>query len=331
VRRFIVILAVAAAASIVLLSVAPAQATAPGKNGRIAFRRYLNASHTWGAIFTIKPDGMGLHQVTNPHHGVLTAAADWSPNGRWIAYARGTEDDARIFKIRPDGTHHVFLSGSCRGPCIADLQPAFSPRGKRIVFSRAAAAHPTVGGLIALYVMRADGFNAHRVTQRGASLKVHNRFEDLDPQWSPSGKRVVFDRYDKRHDNHAMFTVRLDGTGLRRLTRWRMDATLGDWSPNGNWILFISHEDTSIQNNIFLVRPNGKDLHRVTHTFGGTYHWFGNTFSPDGRFIVGSRVPGHGKQGNADVYVMNVDGTGLRNVTSSGIWDSGPDWGAQRR
>lgn len=331
-RRFILImLAVATAASTALLTVAPADATAGGKNGRIAFRRYLNKDHTWGAIFTMRPDGTGLRHVTRPPRGVLTAAADWSPNGRWIAYVRGTEDDGRIFKIRPNGTHRTYLSGTCTGTCFADLQPAFSPAGKRIVFSRFAGAGQPVGGLIALYGMRANGNRAHRVTQKGAPLDVANRYEDLDPQWSPSGKRLVFDRFDNRHGKHAIFTVRVDGTGLRKLTPWRLDGTLADWSPDGRWILFISHEDPARQNNIFLVHPDGSNRHRITHTFGGKYHWFGNTFSPDGRFIVASRSPGHGQSGNADVYVMNVDGTSLRNLTNTTAWDSGPDWGPRRR
>jgi TolB protein len=327
-KRALIGLAVAAVASIVLLSVSPAGATAPGENGRIAFRRYLNSAHSSGAIFTTRPDGTGARQVTHPRPGVLHAAADWSPDGRWIAFVRGTLDDGRMFKIHPDGTHRAPLSETCTGSCFADLQPAFSPSGEQVVFTRFSGEGK--GGLVALYVMRADGTHVSQVTQQGASLAVQNRFEDADPQWSSAGNRVVFERQDNhRGAHHAIFTVRPDGTGLRRVTEWPLDATLADWSPDGRWILFISHEDPEAQNNIFVAHPDGSDLHRVTHTFGGTYHWYGSTFSPDGRFIVSSRTPGHGKPGNADVFVMNVDGSGLRNVTNSFAWDSGPDWGSR--
>jgi hypothetical protein len=30
---------------------------APGKNGPIAFRRYFDDQQTWGAMFTVQPDG----------------------------------------------------------------------------------------------------------------------------------------------------------------------------------------------------------------------------------------------------------------------------------
>ena len=39
------------------------------------------------------------------------------------------------------------------------------------------------------------------------------------------------------------------------------------------------------------------------------------SFSPDGKWMTVSRTPGSGKKGNADVYVMRADGTGLRQVT----------------
>ena len=36
------------------------------------------------------------------------------------------------------------------------------------------------------------------------------------------------------------------------------------------------------------------------------------SFSPDGKWLTVSRTPGSGTKGNADVYVMHADGTGLK-------------------
>ena len=49
-----------------VLPATPAQATFPDKNGRIAFRRFLNEDRSWGAVFTINADGFGERQVTFP-------------------------------------------------------------------------------------------------------------------------------------------------------------------------------------------------------------------------------------------------------------------------
>jgi hypothetical protein len=63
--RAAVIAALAVTAAL-CVAVPSADATFPNHNGRIAFRQYLNEEHTWGAVFTLKPNGTGERQVTFP-------------------------------------------------------------------------------------------------------------------------------------------------------------------------------------------------------------------------------------------------------------------------
>ena len=303
-----------------------AQATVRGENGRIAFRRYLNKAQTRGAIFTIKPHGTGVRQITHPRRGFVTDEPDWSPNGRWIVYHREAKGEfpSRLFKIRPDGSNRKHLSGTCERPC-GDSFPAWSPKGKRIAFQRESCG-TGMNNLIAIYVMRADGTHPRRVTHKNATCATRHPLEDHGPAWAPSGNRIAFERLDHRKGKQAIFTIRLDGSGLRRLTPWRIDASQPDWSPNGRWIVFRTQEQSETRGNIALVHPDGTGFHRITHS-RGMHKWLSSSFSPNGKKIQAGRVPGRGKAGNADVYVMNLDGTGLRNVTKSGAWESASDWG----
>jgi len=249
------------------------------------------------------------------------------------------ETAAASSKVRSDGTDRTNLTGSCTGECLSELGPAFSRNGARIAFTRGAGTCSGVPAtdrcLVTVQVMRADGTHVRRVTQPDATTAIHNRYEDNWPQWGPHDRRIVFERRDNNRllgpdlQAHAIFTVRPDGTHLRRLTPWRLDAAQPDWSPNGRWILFRSHENGDRQNNLYLVHPDGSDLHRVTHTFTGgepTATWGHATFSPDGTMITAAHKPGVGNPGNPDVWVMNLDGSGLRDVTNSVMWDSAPDW-----
>jgi Tol biopolymer transport system component len=149
----------------------------------------------------------------------------------------------------------------------------------------------------------------------------------MEAGWSPDGKRLVFQR--QNHNGAlAIYTVRLDGTDERRLTPWRLNAgDHPDWSPDGRWIVFRSHVDQDQQGNVYLVHPNGSDLHRITdtHTHGATAY-LSYSFSPDGTMITVAYTA-IGDPGNPDVWVMNLDGSGFRNVTDSVIWDCRPDWG----
>jgi TolB protein len=316
--------------STVLLAAAPAHGTAHGKNGRIAFRRYYNADHTRGDIFTIRLDGSAERQVTHSKPGQLATEPDWSPSGRWIVYQvapHGDLDRSRLYKIHPDGSDRTFIDHSCQAPCRSDGFAQWSPDGRRIAFQRelGPAADPTA--LVALYVMRANGTHARQVTHRRADPTAAHRFQDLAPTWSPPATRLAFERQNNSTGLHAIWTVRLDGTRVRRITPWRLDAGQPDWSPDGRWILLRSQEGSDDSGNVWLVHPDGTGLHRVTHTAPGTGKWGSGSFAPNGRKIVNSHSPGIGAAGNSDVYVMRLDGSHLRNLTASGTFESAPDWG----
>jgi Tol biopolymer transport system component len=307
-----------------------AQATVSGSNGRIAFRRYLNEAETHGAIFTIRPDGTGERRVTRPHKGFITTEPEWSPTGNWIAYhlEEAETERSKLFKIRPDGSHRRSLSGSCTGDCLGYRLPAWSPNGRRIAFVRESCSTGS-DNLQSIYVMRSDGTRARALTHKRAKCGERHPLGDLAVQWAPGGRRLVLERIDQRKGLRAIFTVRRDGSGLHRLTPWKMDAASPDWSPNGRWIAFRSQEQSETEGNILLVHPGGGARHRITHS-GGAVKWYSCTFSPNGKRITAAASPGVGDAGNADVYVMRTDGSGLRNVTRSAPWEGTPDWGPGR-
>ncbi len=308
----------------------PAHATVRGKNGRIAYRQYLNQAQTRGAIFTIRRDGTGVRQLTHPRRRVIiTDEPDWSPNGRWIVYQVENQNGSRLFKIRANGSSREYLSTGCprldeAGRC-GDGYASWSPGGKRLALQRESCGTGS-NNLIAVYVMQAEGTHARRVTQKKATCATRHPLADQAPAWAPSGRRLAFERFDHKRGKHAVFTVRLDGTGLRRLTPWRIDASQPDWSPNGRWVAFRTQEQSETRGNIALVHPKGRGFHRITHS-RGKHKWLSCSFSPNGKKIQAGRFPGRGKAGNADIYVMNLDGTGRRNLTRSGSWESASDWG----
>jgi Tol biopolymer transport system component len=61
----------------------------------------------------------------------------------------------------------------------------------------------------------------------------------------------------------------------------------------------------------------------VTHA-GARTKVYSASFSPDGTAITLGMT---GVNGQADVYTIGIDGTGLTPVTRSPAWDSAPDWG----
>jgi TolB protein len=175
-----------------------------------------------------------------------------------------------------------------------------------------------------LAVTNADGSDQRTV------LRLGGYQGDLDyPQFSPDGKRLVFEQNNSQlgrpSRGRAVFVVNVDGTGLHRITPWQLAAGDGpDWSPNGKLLLFRSYVDVaSKQSQLYLARPDGTGLKQITHFRPGT-SVTSASFSPDGRWITFGRS---GVGGKADVFVMRVDGTGIRPLTRTRLWDSARDWG----
>ncbi len=314
----------------------PVEATVAGQNGPIAFRRYTNDDHSRGAIFVVRPDGTRDRRLTHPGSKGVSAEPDISPNGRRVVYSlyrHGREEQSVLKKIRINGTHRHALSQTCTDPCVTDGYPAWAPRGHRIAFQRGLGPRARHIRMIAVYVMRADGSHARRVTQRGRDPLVAQPVADEAPAWSPDGRRLAFERFSHARQHQAIFTTRLDGTGGRRITPWALDASQPDYSPNGRWILYRTRAGSDTSGNIGMVRPNGERRHLVTHARAGHAKWLSASFSPSGRKITAGRTRVvDGQQRNADVFVIRLDGSGRRNVTSSpNRWESAPDWGPVRR
>ena len=308
-----------------VLSTPPARSTPPGVNGRIAFQRVFwrtDGSTARVAIFTIRPSGAGLLQLTDPPVGVETARVRWSPDGSRLAYMRTKLEPRRphVMVMRPDGTHRTDLTrGHCpHVSCSGEEDPAWSPGGNRIAFSR------WVGETQMIFVMRRNG--THRVQ---VMPNAGGRYDDWAPTWSPRGHRLVFRRWDRVREAAALFVVRIDRAHFRRITPWVLDpGSRPDWSPDGRWIVF-QRPNAKGNTRLCLIHPNGTGFRRITHS----RIWRWGRFSPDGTMITAQREPGETTQD--DIYVMRRDGSGIEPVTGN-VLDPGepsppaegvPDWG----
>jgi hypothetical protein len=89
------LLGVACALALAGAAATPAAATPAGKNGPIAFRRYLGPDRTRGSIFTIWADGTHERQVTLPPADSSDDYPDFASDGSFIALQRCTPASCR--------------------------------------------------------------------------------------------------------------------------------------------------------------------------------------------------------------------------------------------
>jgi TolB protein len=318
-RRPVLGLALAGGAllSAVLLP-GPSQASPSAVNGRIAFSAQV---HRVSQVFTIKPDGTGLYQLTSGDWPAGQFGLTWTPDGRSLLWT--VTDAAGIDKmvtgVRGGGR---VVSPPCTGTCLGDDDPDYSPDGKKIAFERAFG--PIVRGnasLVAIFTMNADGGQLTQLTRP-------TNAEDHQPQWSPDGKKIAFVRSGSKG---AIEMMNADGSNLRRLTPYRIDASDPRWSPDGKRILFNTYAEATPGKsaNLFTMRANGTHRVALTHYKGGTLQAFACDWSPDGTRILLRRMRYSGTNTEiGDFYILNLHNKHVIRLTHAHIsYDAQATWG----
>jgi Tol biopolymer transport system component len=197
------------------------------------------------------------------------AAPVWSPRGDWIAFGLGefipfqaAKAPSHLALIRPDGKELQLLTAGDRN----DGFPSWSPDGHRLVYR-------TTEKLGAARAVK--GLRIIDIQTRKVQVLTDGAHNDNFPAWSPDGQRIAFT--SDRDGPYNLYTIRPDGSGLRRLTHSKGRDAHCCWSPDGQWILFSSdrggHRDELLLSGIagqaagdaYAVRPDGKDLRRLTN------------------------------------------------------------------
>src|ERR671931_210790 len=228
---------------------------------------------------------------------------------------------AAVFTIDASGTGQRQVTHPPKG--VVDDQPDWAPDGSRVAFSRCPKKPE---GPCAIYTVHPDCSGLTRVSKPcPPSGRIPPCTDDYVASFSPDGKELVFKQFSGQKNGRGQNIVSADGTHSRRVTPWSLHAGDNpDWSPDGKWILFRSYEDVdNKQSQIYLIHPDGSGLKQLTHFKKGAIVT-SSSFSPDGKRIVFATT---GLGGNADLFVMRPDGSGMHPITRTKLWDSAPDWG----
>ena len=213
-----------------------------------------------------------------------------------------------IYVSNPDGTGRRQLTS---GPAV-DAGATWSPDGTLLAYASLDPAARTVS----VVIVDPDG--------RHPVVVADDLGAPGDMVWSPDSRHVAF--HAKSASGDRLYVADVDPPRARPLGPPSLQGQEPSWSPDGTEIAFkrVGPCCSAQDDTLWLIGVDGSNLHQLTATGGADNALLNTAWAPDGNRLAFLAV---GMGARLDVYLINEDGTGRRNLSETPDEDEyWPSW-----
>ena len=242
----------------------------------------------------------------------VCASPIWAkaPTTPKILFTSSRDGNREIYMMNPDGSEQVNLTQHR----AEDMSAVWSPRGDKILF----VSNRQGTGVRDLYVMDPDGSNIRRVFKRKAKGQRRN------PAWSPDGKQFVYSYVDWDRWEFGLYLGTFGEEDAEELPY----GSSPEWSPDGSEIAYsISHQFGS---RLTFMDVRTRKLEQplpdkaLQWQYNPSWSAVGDRLAIsgnrhllpviDGKGLDEARALHNAWQDKFTVFIVNRDGTGLRQL-----------------
>jgi Tol biopolymer transport system component len=243
----------------------------------------------WSGDLPAASDTVSVQNERATSQSPLAATADWA----YLVYQSYRDGNWEIYLVH-DGQEFRLTNNPA-----TDARPRLNRGSTKVAFNS------NRDGNYEIYTMNIDGSNVKRLTNNTASDSV--------PAWSPDGTKIAF--MSRRDGNYEIYVMNADGSGQTQLTNLpTTDDVTPVWSPDGNQIAWV--QENGSYGAIDVMNANGSGQHQI---LGSRPYLADIQWSPAGNRFAFDAVP-NGFSFSI-IYVVNTDGSGMREVSSWAYWD----------
>lgn len=235
----------------------------------------------------------------------------FSPDGCCVAFQSDRSGHWEIYVADQRGAPAVNLTHRSEN----DTAPAWSPDGTRIAFIAMDAASSVVLSLLDVHSGQIQ------------PLSPSDLVLLAPPVWAPDSRRIAFvaNQFNSGRLISGLYVIDAETAALTIVGTHEGMLGIPSWSPDGTRLVYTSLEEGAL----YIAGEDAPPQILLSGDAGGKfislrYQDLRPAWSPDGTRVA---FQAHaGAPYDFDLFVMNVDGSGLYNLTRSPGNDANPAW-----